>query len=259
MSAIGTIMSTTYLTPNWPAPKTVNAYTTMRFHEKGHSRPPYDNFNLATHVDDELSRVSANEQLLINDLQLPQAPLWLNQVHGSQCVMATDVNTGTQADAIVGNKPNQVCVIMTADCLPILLCSESGNEIAAIHGGWRSLNEGIITKTLEKMHTPPQQLMAWLGPCICQDCYQVDVGFYSKFTDKSQNFDSCFYPKADKYHASLQKIAAVELESNQVNRLYIDNSCTFCEHKRFFSYRREQQTGRIATLIWTSSEPKVVL
>lgn len=242
-------MTTTYLTPLWKAPPSIHAVCTKRYHPQGYSKGVFNNFNLGTHVGDEVESVKKNRTLLTSELALAQPPIWLNQVHGHRCI-TIDSLQDNRADAIVSREKNRVCAIMTADCLPILLCNNAGNEIAAIHGGWRSLCQGIIPNTLSQMQSSPQELMAWLGPCISQSAFEVGTEVYRQFYRIDPIYKKAFQKRDDKYLASLVEIATIQLRKLHIPRVKSVNQCTYDASNGFFSYRRDGQTGRMASLIW---------
>ena len=159
----------TIITAQWPAPPQVKALTTTRF--GGVSQGDFAQWNLAAHVQDNPDHVATNRQILLETLQLPNDPIWLNQTHSTRCVNVDIPGYDSNADASLSRQSNQVLAIMTADCLPIMLCNQQGTEIAAIHAGWRGLAMGIINHTLAQMQTDPRECMAWIGPAICGKCY----------------------------------------------------------------------------------------
>jgi polyphenol oxidase len=141
-------------------------------------------------------------------------------------------------------------VILTADCLPITLCNKQGNEVAAIHAGWRGLYNGVIENTLSELASPPSELMAWIGPAICQRCYEVGDEVYKSFTEKHPKSKQAFQAFNQKWMAHLPLIAEIILNQLGVLSIYQSDLCTFESNNDFYSYRREQQTGRIATFVW---------
>lgn len=239
----------------WSTPSNIKFAMTNR--RGGISAAPYDSFNLGEHVHDALMNVKQNREILNTKLKLPSAPLYLHQVHGNKVIHSRDYFPGVEADAIVCDERKRVLAIMTADCLPILICNQRGTEVAAIHAGWRSLASGIIEKTLQKMKTPPSQLRAWLGPCIQQSAYEVgeevrdafiqlDPIHQEAFTENTANPDS-------KFQFDIQQVAESELKKFGLDHITRDASCTFERNDLFFSYRRDGQTGRMAALIWMES------
>lgn len=232
---------------NWPAPKNVTALSTTRI--SGYSRYPYDQNNLALHVGDSELCVNKNREQLIEQLQLKQEPAWLEQTHSTRCVVV-DEESERKADASISRTSNQPLVILTADCLPITLCNVWGTEIAAIHAGWRGLFNGIIENTLAKMASDRVHLMAWIGPAICQHCYEIGNEVFNSFTTKLPSTQSAFQPKQGKWLANLPQIAELILNENGIESVTQSGLCTFESNSEFFSYRRASQTGRIGTLIW---------
>lgn len=243
----------TFRPANWPAPKNISAGTSTRL--PGFSQAPYDSNNLGFHVGDNPLHVEQNRQLLQEQLRLPNEPTWLEQTHSTVCVIAEEDST-RDADAAITRSKNHPLVILTADCLPITLCSLQGDEIAAIHAGWRGLYHGIIENTVNKMNNSSEQLMAWIGPAICQNCYEVGDEVYASFTSKYPASIQSFVPRANKWLANLSEIAQIVLNSLGIKAVYQSNLCTFELKKEFYSYRRQAQTGRIGTLIWFNDQHK---
>ena len=215
--------------------------------------PPYDKNNLALHVGDNAENVEANRLALVNSLLLPGIPIWLHQTHTNQCVVVED-SPNRIADAATTRRKDMPLAIMTADCLPILLCDKAGTEIAAIHAGWRGLANGIIENTLIKMHSQPEALMAWIGPAICKTCYEVGNDMYEAFTTRYPFTEATFSNRAPHRHANLPKMAELILNAQGVSAVYQSEACSFELKNKFYSYRREPQTGRMATLIWFNND-----
>ncbi|OGV49028.1 MAG: polyphenol oxidase [Legionellales bacterium RIFCSPHIGHO2_12_FULL_42_9] len=241
------------LLANWPAPSHVKALTTTRRY--GNSKPPYDQNNLGLHVGDNPEQVLLNRCGLIASLNLPKEPEWLLQTHSTHCINV-DNDITRNADAAITHEPNRVLAIMTADCLPIMLCNQQGTEIAAIHAGWRGLVNGIIENSIAKLKSHPTNLMAWIAPSICQACYEVGDEIRSTILSKYEALEACFMPSPQstqhtpKWLANLPQIAEEILKRLTINAVYQSNVCTFEQKEYFYSYRRMPQTGRIATLIW---------
>jgi len=236
---------------NWPAPANVTAFTTQR--TSGISLPPYGKNNLAMHVGDNPLHVQGNRTALIEAHQLPAMPDWLEQTHSTDCIIVEKDNT-RQADAAITRSPDHVLAIMTADCLPILLCNLDGTEVAAIHAGWRGLVNGIIGNTLDKMQTSEANLLAWVGPAICQNCYEVGAEVLDTFTVHYPFASQYFRPDGKKWRANLARLAGRILQEHGVKSIYQSNMCTFENESDFYSYRKTAQTGRIASLIWFNNE-----
>lgn len=232
---------------NWPAPHNVSALTTMR--TPGFSKPPYDSNNFGLHVGDSVADVNANRQAFKTLLDLPREPEWLEQIHSNVCVLVEEESNRT-ADASITRSNAHILAIMTADCLPIMLCNQQGTEIAAIHSGWRGLVNGVIENTLNKMTSSPTQLMAWIGPSICQSCYEVGGEVLDAYQNRYSFASSAFRRKGEKWLANLPQLAELVLNSLGVLAVYQSNICTFEQKNDFYSYRREAQTGRMATIIW---------
>ena len=235
------------LVANWPAPSNVHALTTTR--SPGYSQKSYAHNNLALHVDDDPTHVHANRAALIETLALPTAPSWLEQTHSTVCVTVED-ESNRYADAAVTRQSGQPLAILTADCLPIVLCDKQGTEVAAIHAGWRGLMNGIIENTLTKMKSPSNQLMAWIGLAICLSCYETGLEVKQAFTERYAFTQQAFQHRDGRLYADLPKMAELVLHTLGVSSVYQSGACTFESENAFYSYRREAQTGRIATLIW---------
>jgi len=238
---------THWITANWPAPANIHGYITLR--TGGVSQAEFSSLNPADHVNDNLQHVLANRQYIKEMLKLPAEPVWLWQTHSVQAVCADQVTDYPEADASYTGKKNIVCCILTADCLPVLLCNRQGTMIAAIHAGWRGLLRGIIENTLFKM--PDTERMAWLGPAIGAQCFEVGDDVRNAFINKSKQFDCAFKQQiTGKYLADIYQIARILLNNAGVTEIYGGEYCTVTDKQRFFSYRRDGQTGRMATLIW---------
>ncbi len=233
--------------PNWTAPANIGALTTTR--SDGFSKSPFDSNNLGFHVGDVEEDVRQNRERLRVGLSLPNEPAWLEQTHSNRCVVVEDESLRT-ADAAVTRHPNYPLVIMTADCLPILLCNREGTEIAAVHSGWRGLADGIIENTLAKMHSSPSSLLAWVGPAICGSCYEVGDDVLQAYVRIYPRAEDGFLPHGERKLANLPKIAEWVLNDLGISAVFQSNACTLEQKSNFYSYRREGQTGRMATLIW---------
>lgn len=236
---------------NWPAPKNISALSTTRY--GGFSQSPYDSNNLGLHVGDHELHVQQNRQQLIELLDLPAEPVWLDQTHSTTCIRVEE-DTNRKADAAITRSPLHPLVILTADCLPITLCNRQGNEIAAIHAGWRGLFNGIVEHTIAKMDSKPGELLAWIGPAICHNCYEVGEEVYSSFTCKYPQSTLAFKPTHSKWLANLAQIAEIILNHQGVQSVYQSNLCTFELKNEFYSYRRASQTGRIGTFVWINDQ-----
>ncbi len=236
----------TLITPDWPAPANVKALQTTR--QGGVSMGVYASLNLGDHVKDNPQHVAANRQLL--SAYLPTEPVWLNQVHGVRVIDAALSSCLESADASVATRKQVVCVTMTADCLPVLLCDHAGTVVAAVHAGWRSLCDGVIEATVAAMPVPADQLMAWLGPAIGPEAFEVGSEVRAQFMAKDAQAESAFKAKGDKWLGDLYTIARQRLQRLGVTQVYGGGHCTFSESETFFSFRRDGDTGRMGSFIW---------
>ncbi len=242
-----------WISPEWPAPANVGAFMTSR--AGGVSRPPYDSFNTATHVGDDPAAVAENRRLLRQDL--PAEPLWLNQVHGAGVARFPAAGV-PDADASVAFQPGQVCVVQTADCLPVLFCDKAGTVVAAAHAGWRGLAGGVLEETVKAMGVAPDRILAWLGAAIGPDAFEVGEEVRESFVSRHALAGVAFRPALPgtldeaprKWMADIQALARIRLAAVGVEQVYGGGLCTFKGRERFFSYRRDQATGRMASLIW---------
>lgn len=236
-----------WLTADWSAPEGVRAATTLR--TGGVSLPPYDSLNQALHVGDDIGRVKQNRQIIKDMLDLPAEPVWMEQIHSNRVIQADKCMALEQADASFTRERGVVCAVMTADCLPLLVCSVDGECVGAIHAGWRGLLSGIISNTLSMMGA--RDYLVWLGPAIGPDCFEVGAEVRDAFVQKSGAFDDAFTQQNNgKWLADIYQLARIELASLGVNKVFGGDFCTVTDTQRFYSYRRDQQTGRMATLIW---------
>lgn len=241
--------SESLMIPDWPAPARVRAISTTR--RGGVSAPPYHGFNLAEHVGDDPACVVENRRLLTAQVGLPADPAWLEQVHGTDVVAAEAVCRPVAADAAWTRTAGRPCVVMTADCLPVLLCDRAGTVVAAAHGGWRGLVGGVVGATVARMAVPPPELLAWLGPAIGPNAFEVGEEVRAAFLALDRGCGACFRPSpAGRWLADLYQLARRQLQGLGVSAVHGGGWCTFSEPERFFSYRRDRRTGRMATLIW---------
>lgn len=239
-----------YIIPDWPAPAQIQAYVTTR--QQGHSSPPFDSFNLASHVNDQPSAVTANINQLIEELNLPEPPSWLNQVHGNTVLyIGKHPNTLVDADASFTRERNKVCAILTADCLPILLCNRTGTEVAAIHAGWKGLLAEIIPATIAAMQTPPANLLAWMGPALGPDRFPIGDDIYQRFLNLHPDNKKSFFRKQAQWHLNCYNLGRLQLQRAGVTEIFGGGSCTYENDSHFYSYRRDNKvTGRMASLIF---------
>lgn len=242
-------MPTDWIVPNWPAPPRVRAVSTTR--NGGVSSGPYASLNLGDHVGDNDADVTENRRRLQAEMQLPQAPFWLRQVHRAQVARLDGDPVMEPADAAFTVRPGEVCVILTADCLPVLLCDRAGGVVAAAHCGWRSLSAGILENTVKAMWVEPASLMAWLGPAIGPQAYQVGDDVMQVFVDHDVHATAAFQHQPEgKWLCDLYALARMRLQALGVKEIFGGGFCTHTDRQRFFSYRRDGECGRMGTLIW---------
>ncbi|HLP97832.1 MAG TPA: peptidoglycan editing factor PgeF [Sideroxyarcus sp.] len=241
-------LSDTLIIPDWPAPANVKALQTTR--QGGVSVPPYDSFNLGLHVGDDPLRVNRNRQLL--EPLLPSEPVWLEQVHGTVVANADAADCRVTGDACIARHRGSVCVVMTADCLPVLLCDEDGTVVGAAHAGWKGLAAGVIEATVKAMEVAPHKLMAWFGPAIGAHAFEVGEEVRAAFVAYDAQAAGAFVPHgpAGKYHADIFMLARQRLNALGITRIHGGNYCTYHQKDRFFSYRRDGVTGRMGTFVW---------
>ncbi|WP_054177807.1 purine nucleoside phosphorylase YfiH [Trabulsiella odontotermitis] len=240
---------TTIIVPQWPVPQGVAACSSTRV--GGVSLPPYDSLNLGAHCGDDLAHVEENRARMFAAGGLPSKPVWLEQVHGKDVLTLTGgTYDSKRADAAYSNIPGQVCAVMTADCLPVLFCNRAGTEVAAAHAGWRGLCEGVLEETVACFSDQPENIMAWLGPAIGPDAFEVGPEVREAFMAKDANADKAFRPAGEKYYADIYQLARQRLANVGVEQVYGGDRCTFSQKDDFFSYRRDKITGRMASFIW---------
>lgn len=238
---------------DWPAPEGIRAVTTLRC-GPGRSRAPFDVFNLGARCGDDPGAVAANRARLVAALGLPQAPCWLQQVHG---VGVWDAATPPipdvepVADAAVSDAGAAVLAVLTADCLPVVFSSDNGQRIGAAHAGWRGLAAGVLEATVSKMAVAPERLLAWLGPGAGPAAYEIGAEVREAFLAVSPEASAAFEStRPGHWRVDLYRLARQRLTRVGVNRIYGGERCTISEPAAFYSHRRDQRTGRMATLIW---------
>lgn len=237
------------IVPDWPAPARVRALQTTR--QGGLSRPPYDTLNLGMHVGDDALTVAANRNLL--NPSVPSEPVWLEQVHGTTVVTAEGAGCIPRADACISHQANAVCAVMTADCLPVLLCDDAATVVGVAHAGWRGLANGVIEATVQAMQADPATMLAWLGPAIGPQAFEVGGEVRAAFLGHDTGAAVAFMPAGnDKYLADIYLLARQRLNALGVRRIFGGSFCTYSDRERFYSYRRDGKTGRMASLIWLS-------
>jgi YfiH family protein len=233
--------------PDWPAPANVRSLQTTR--AGGISSAPYDSLNLGDHVGDAPLAVQRN-RMQLNSL-LPSEPVWLNQVHGTTVANADRASCLPQADACIARHRAAVCAVMTADCLPVLLCDTQGSVVGVAHAGWKGLAAGVIEATVKSMDVAPETVMAWLGPAISRDAFEVGDEVRAAFVAVQPQAASAFVAgKSGKWFADLYALARLRLNALGITRVFGGGSCTFGERERYYSYRRDGATGRMGTFIW---------
>ena len=254
-----------FLKPNWPAPAGIKALCTTR--QGGVSRPPFDSFNIATHVGDNLDDVMTNRHLLVERAKLPAEPFWLDQQHTDEAIHLTNPqNTQTElsqtltppiADASWTTQAGLVSVVMTADCLPVLITNQAGTLVAAIHAGWKGLQKGIVTKTVaafaSREDCQSEQLLAWIGPAISLKHFEVGQDVLDAFV-QSDEANKAFFHQVEglqgKYLADLVGLVTKELNEIGISAVYGGDHCSYAESDLFYSYRLSGVTGRMASMIW---------
>ncbi|MDO8465780.1 MAG: peptidoglycan editing factor PgeF [Gallionella sp.] len=233
--------------PDWPAPPNIRALQTTR--QSGVSITPYDSLNLGSHVGDNSLAVARN-RMLLNEL-LPSEPVWLEQVHGTVVADADLAACVMRADACIARRRGSVCVVMTADCLPLLLCDMQGSVVGAAHAGWKGLAAGVIETTVQAMNVAPKNLMAWMGPAISRDTFEVGEEVRTIFVKNNPQAAAAFVPgQPGKWLADIYALARLRLNALGITQIYGGGYCTYREREKFFSYRRDGVTGRMGTFIW---------
>lgn len=239
-------MHADWLVPDWPAPSQVRACVTTRF--GGASVSPFDSFNLGDHVGDDPRAVAENRRQLQDALQCQ--PAWLSQVHGVRVVPADPGRVET-ADASWTCTPGVACAVLTADCLPVLFCNRAGTQVAAAHAGWRGLASGMLEATLAALDCPANDVLVWLGPAIGSQAFEVGPEVRDAFLAEHPQAEVAFRPSTNlgKHLADLYQLARIRLAAVGVTAVYGGGLCTWSD-PRFYSYRRQANTGRFASLIW---------
>ena len=229
----------------------------------GLSSGRFASLNLGDHVGDEPGRVARNRARLRAELGLSAEPCWLHQVHGCSIVPAGATNPPREADGVAAEAPGEVCVVMTADCLPLLLCDEDGTRVAAVHAGWRGLVDGVVDAAVAALKIAPERLLVWLGPAIGPAAFAVGEEVRARFLAADPDAVAAFLPggadgsedqAGGPWLADLFLLARQRLARLGVTRIHGGGDCTFSQPQRFFSYRRDGVTGRMASLIWLASE-----
>ena len=240
-----------WIEPAWPAPPNVHAISTIR--RGGVSQSPWANLNLGDHVSDDSRHVAENRRRLKHLAGLPHEPWWLTQVHGCDVLDAAGLDTSPscEADALYSNRAESVCAVLTADCLPVLFVDAEGREVAAAHAGWRGLAAGVLEQTAGRFASKPETLLAWLGPAIGPESFEVGEDVRDAFTVWSSECEAAFLEHGEgRWLADIYQLARLRLRQAGVTAIHGGDYCTYSDAQRFYSYRRDGETGRMATLIW---------
>ena len=251
------------LVPDWPAPAGVRAAFTLR--QGGVSARPFDSLNLGEHVGDAPAAVAENRRRLRAQLHLPAEPAWLEQVHGTEVLdldavgesavadraTAGRVAPSTAADGALTRREDRVCAVQVADCLPVLFAARDGALVAGAHAGWRGLAAGVLEATVARLATEPRRLIAWLGPAIGAEHFEVGAEVRTAFTQRDAGAAVAFAANArGRLQCDLVALARTRLAALGITAVFGGSWCTHADHARFFSYRRDGQCGRMAALIW---------
>ncbi|MEW7865899.1 peptidoglycan editing factor PgeF [Aeromonas diversa] len=240
-----------FIQPDWPAPARVRALSTTR--AGGLSVGAFTGLNLGDHVGDDPATVLANRALLQQEASIPGRIPWLTQVHGTAVHQAgTPFTTAPEADAACAHQARQPCAVMTADCLPVLFCDRAGTVVAAAHAGWRGLHAGVLEETLNAMGCEPAEVLAWMGPAIGPNAFEVGPEVRDAFLADQAEAVAAFTPSPNvgKWLADIYALARLRLARAGVSAVYGGEHCTVSDPARFYSYRRDSQTGRMVSLIW---------
>ncbi len=244
------------LRPEWSAPANIRAFVTTR--QGGVSQREFASLNIAEHVGDDSARVAQNRRQIADEFPETTQWQWLNQVHGAQIHKAIhkagELPQVLEGDGLVTKEKGLVCCVMTADCLPVLFASRSGDEVAIAHGGWRGLAAGILTSTVDAMDCPPSDMVVWLGPAIGPCHFEVGPEVREVFLTLavSEDMDNQFTPVGEKYLADLYGIAELQLRALGVESISASRMCTYSDAEKFYSYRRDGRTGRMLSAIYIS-------
>lgn len=244
-----------WIIPEWPCPDNVRAlFTTRNGGVSTNNLGKYAELNLGDHVEDDLTLVQQNRQLLRE--YLPSDPCWLKQIHGSKPVWVDRMEIkDIEADAALSQTKGVVCVVLVADCLPILICNRGGSVVCAIHAGWRGLASGVIENAVMATECDTSDLIAWLGPAISRLHFEVGEEVRNVFINQNSQFSPAFFASTvkGKWYADLFLLAKLKLSNLGVGQIYGGEECTYSNPSRFYSYRRDNRTGRMAALIWLSA------
>lgn len=244
-------MSSDWIVPEWPAPPQIRSLVTTR--HGGVSRGAYSSLNLGDHVGDDPLAVAENRRRLAS--RLGTHPVWLNQVHGTLVLDAGQAHSALrpEADASFARRSGVACAVMTADCLPVLLCDKAGSVVAAAHAGWRSLYAGILERTVAAMACPGEELLAYFGPAIGPQAFEVGDEVRTAFVGANAQDELAFKAHGGKWLADIYLLARQRLARLGVDAVFGGDYCTVDEPERFFSYRRDGVTGRMTSMIWLTA------
>lgn len=239
-----------YLIPDWPAPVNIKSCVTKR--RGGVSIGSFSSFNMGLRSGDVLEHILTNREQMAVDFGWQNKAQWLMQVHGTTVVTATTTGEEQEGDAVWTDQQALSCAVLTADCLPVLFCDQQGTVVAAAHAGWKGLLAGVLEETIKAMGKPSDQLMAWMGPAISQQHFEVGpevrAAFVARDTDAKDAFSQ---GNGDRWQADLYQLARQRLEVAGISSVYGGGLCTFSQLNEFFSYRRDgQASGRLASVIW---------
>lgn len=240
-----------WIEPDWPAPAHIRALSTTR--DGGVSEGVFAGLNLGAHVGDEMARVEANRARLQQEAVIPGPLNWLNQVHGTAVhPVSHQYESAPDADAACAHGAGLACIVMTADCLPVLFCDRAGTRVAAAHAGWRGLHAGVLEASINAMGCEPAEILAWLGPAIGPQAFEVGGEVREAFIAEQVEAVNAFTPSANagKWLADIYQLARLRLARAGVTAVYGGDYCTFSDGEQFYSYRRDGQTGRMASIIW---------
>ncbi len=237
-----------FLQPNWSVPSCVKALVSTRL--GGVSKAPYESLNVGRHVNDREKDVLTNRHKLIEAASLPSEPIWLNQIHSTEIIELESVvpNQTPTCDGVITSLKKIVCAVMTADCLPLFLCDQAGTQVALLHAGWRGLADGIIEKGIALFNESPQNIIAWAGPCISVDCFEIGAEVREQLGGPDSAYRAS--SSSDKYYANLYQLTGERLAQLGVTNYSYSEYCSFKNEALFFSHRRDQMTGRMVSLIW---------
>jgi len=230
-------------------PENINLISTKRYlvEKSKFFLNGFDSFNIADHVADDQERVFNNRKKLVKYYNLPSEPRYLDQIHSGKCLSFNSLEC--EGDALYTNKKNEVCAILTADCLPIFITDTLGQEVAVIHAGWKGLLKGVIEETIKSFDS--QNLVAHFGPAISQDKFEVGEEVRDQYISKDKSFKSSFKTYSGKHYLDIYSAAKLVLNNFDIYKISGGTECTFKQKDEYFSYRRDgKHSGRMVNLIW---------